>query len=86
MDSHSQDIPHTMSTPKMSDSPQHEEERLFPDITYALRHEELNQFRRIIREYARQISVFPLAPLLPRRKQISIPVVESPNQVFVHMV
>jgi hypothetical protein len=59
---------------------------LFPDIPYALPHEELNQFRRITRAYARQIGVLPLAPLLPRRKQIRRPVVESPDQVFVHTV
>ena len=59
---------------------------MFPDIPYSLPHEELNQFRRITRAYAQQIGVFPLALLLPRRKKISIPVVESPDQVFVHTV
>jgi hypothetical protein len=59
---------------------------MFPDIPYAPTHEELKQFRRITREYARQISAFPLTPLLPRRKQISRPVVESMDQVFVHTV
>jgi hypothetical protein len=86
MASHSQDNPHTLSTPEMSNSPQHEEEHMFPDIPYALPHEELNQFRRITRAYARQIGALPLAPLLPRRKKISRPVVESPDQVFVHTV
>jgi hypothetical protein len=59
---------------------------MFLDIPYALPHEELNQFRRITRAYPRQISVLPLAPLLPRRKKISRPVVESPERVFFHMV
>ena len=79
MASHSQDNPHTLSTPEMSDLPQHKEERVFPDIPYALPHEELNQFRRITRAYTRQIGVFPLAPLLPRRKQVSILVVYTPD-------
>jgi hypothetical protein len=86
MASHSQDNPHTLSTPEMSNSPQQEEEHLFPEIPYALPHEELNQFRRITRAYARQIRVLPLAPLLPRRKQVSRPVVDTPDQVFVHTV
>jgi hypothetical protein len=82
MASHSQDNPHTLSTPEMSNSPQPEEEQLFPEIPYALPHEELNQFRRITRAYARQIGVLPLAPILPRRKQISRPVVNTPDEVF----
>jgi hypothetical protein len=86
MASHSQDSPHTLNTPEMSNSPQQEEEHIFPDIPYALPHEELNQFRRITRAYAQQNGVFPLALLLPRRKQISRPVVESPDQVFVHTI
>jgi hypothetical protein len=65
MASHSQDNPHTLSTPEMSNSPQHKEENMFPDIPYALPHEELNQFRRITRAYARHIGAFPLALLLP---------------------
>jgi hypothetical protein len=69
MASHSQDIPHTMSTPETSNSPDHEEECLFPDITYTLPHEELNQFRRIKRPYARQIDVLSLASILPRRQK-----------------
>jgi hypothetical protein len=36
----------------MSDSPQPEEELVFPDIPYALPHEELNKFRRLTRAYA----------------------------------
>ena len=52
MASHSQDIPHTLSTPETSNSPQQEEEHIFPKIPYALPHEELNQFRRITRAYA----------------------------------
>ena len=51
MASHSQDIPHTLSTPKMSNSPQKEEEHIFPEIPYTLPHEEFNQFIRIIRAY-----------------------------------
>jgi hypothetical protein len=45
MDSHSQDISHTLSTPEMSKSPQHEKEHMFPDISYSLPQEELSQFR-----------------------------------------
>jgi hypothetical protein len=86
MASHSQDIVHTLSTPETSNSPQPEEEHLFFEIPYTLPHEELNQFRRITRAYARKIGAFPLAPLLPRRKQIRRPVVESPDQFFVHTV
>ena len=51
MASHSQDNPHTLSTPKMSNAPQNEEEDLFPDIPDTLPHEELNQLRRITRAY-----------------------------------
>jgi hypothetical protein len=86
MASHSQDNPHTLSTPETSNSPQQEEEHIFPKIPYALPHEELNQFRRITRAYARQIKSSPLASLLSSRKQVSKPVVETPNQVFVHIV
>jgi hypothetical protein len=86
MASHSQDSPHTLSTLEMSNSPYKEEEHLFPDIPYALPHEELNQFRRIARSYARQIGALPLASLLPRRKQIRRLVVKSPDQIFVHIV
>jgi hypothetical protein len=86
MASHSQDNPHTLSTPEMSNSPQDEEEHLYPDIPYALPHEELNQFRRITRAYARQIGALSLALILPRRQKISRPVVDTPDQVFVHTV
>jgi hypothetical protein len=87
MASHSQDIPHTQSTLDTSNSPQHEEEEhMYPEILYALPHEELNKFRRITRAYPRQIKALPLAPLLPRRKQISRPVVDTPDEVFVHMI
>jgi hypothetical protein len=86
MASHSQDNPHTLITPETSNSPQHEEENLFAAIPYALPQEELNQFRRITRAYARQIGSFPLAPLLPHRKQVSRPVVDTPDQVFIHTV
>jgi hypothetical protein len=79
MASHSEDNPHTESTPKTSNSPHHEEENLFPEIPYALPHEELNQFKIITRSYARQIGSLPLAPLLPRRKQVSRSVVDTPD-------
>jgi hypothetical protein len=59
---------------------------LYFDIPYALPHEELNQFRRITRAYARQIGAVTLGPLLPRRKQIRRLVVESLNRDFVHKV
>jgi hypothetical protein len=53
MASHSQDNPHTKSTPTTSNSPQHkEEEHLYSKIPYTLPHEELNKFRRITRAYA----------------------------------
>jgi hypothetical protein len=70
----------------MSNSPHPEEEHLFPDISYALPHEELNQFRRITKAYTRHIGAFPLAPILPRRQKISRPVVDTPDQVFMHTV
>jgi len=65
MDHHSQDNPNTLSTPEMSNSFQHKEEKLFPNIPYTLPHEELNQFKRITRAYARHINAFTLALLLP---------------------
>jgi hypothetical protein len=86
MDSHSQDNTHTVSTLKTSNSLQQEEEHLFPEIPYSLPHEELNQFKRITRAYARQIGALPLALLIPRRKQVSRPVVNTPDQIFFHMV
>jgi hypothetical protein len=86
MASHSKDNPHPLSAPEMSKSPQHKEGHMFPYILYTLPHEELNQFRRITRAYTRQIGALPLALLLPRRKKISRPVVESPGQVFMHTV
>jgi hypothetical protein len=52
MASHSHENPHTLSTPKMSDSPQHKGQQLFHDIPYGIPHEELNQFIRITRAYA----------------------------------
>jgi hypothetical protein len=55
-------------------------------MPYALPHEELNQFRRITRGYAQQIGALPLASLLPHRKKVSRPVVDTPDQVFVHIV
>jgi hypothetical protein len=86
MASHSQDSPHTLSTLEMSNSPQDEEERLFPDIPYALPHGKLNQFIKITRAYARQIDTLSLAPILPKRKKVSIPVVDTLDQVFVNTV
>jgi hypothetical protein len=38
---------------------------LYPEIPYALPHEELNNFRRKTREYTWKIRGLPLAPLLP---------------------
>jgi hypothetical protein len=53
MASHSQDKPHTKTTPNMSKSPQQkEEEHPYPETPYALPHEELNKLRRITRAYA----------------------------------
>jgi hypothetical protein len=46
----------------------------------------LNQFRIITRDYALKFGLLPLAPLLPRRKQVIRPVVDTPDQVFVHTV
>jgi hypothetical protein len=86
MASHSQYNPHTLSTHETSNSPQHEEEHLFPDIPYTLPHEEFNQFRRITRSYARQIVALPLDMLLPQRKQVSRTTIDTPDQVFVHTV
>jgi hypothetical protein len=59
---------------------------LFPYIPYALPHEELNQFRRITRAYARQINVLSLALILPRRQKKSKPVVNTLDQVFLHTI
>ena len=86
MDSHSQENPHTLSTPETSSSPQQEEKHLFPEIPYALPHEDLNQFKRITRDYTQQIGALPLASLLPHRKQVSRPVVKTPDQFFVHTI
>jgi hypothetical protein len=86
MTSHSQDNPHTLSTPEMSNSPQPKEKHMYLDIPYALPHKELNQFRIITRAYSRQISSLSLAPILPRRKKISRLVVDTLDQVFVHIV
>jgi hypothetical protein len=86
MASHSQDSPHMLSTPEMSNSPQPKEESLHLEIPYALPHEEVNQFRRITRAYALQIGTFSLAPILPQRKQQIRPVVSTPDKVFVHSV
>jgi hypothetical protein len=84
MASHSTDIPHLLSTPEAGNSPHPEEEPFHPEIPYALPHEEVNQFRRITRAYARQISALSLTPILPWRKQQSRPVVNTPDEVFVH--
>jgi hypothetical protein len=52
MASQFQDNPHTENTLDMSNSPQHEEEEhMYPEITYALPHEEINKFRRTTRAY-----------------------------------
>jgi hypothetical protein len=59
MASHSTDNPHLLSTPEVGNSPQPEEEPFHPEIPYALPHEEVNQFRRITRAYARQIAHCP---------------------------
>jgi hypothetical protein len=86
MASHSIDNPHTLSAPKEGNSPQPDEEPFHPEIPYALPHEEVNQFRRIIRAYARQIDVFFLAPILPGRKKQSKLVVRALEEVFLHSV
>jgi hypothetical protein len=70
----------------MDNSPQPEEEPFHPEIPYALPHEEVNQFRRITRAYTRQIGALSLAPILPRRKQKSRPVVSTPEEVFIHSI
>jgi len=46
----------------------------------------LNQFIRITRAYAQQIGALHLASLLPHRKQVSRPVVDTLDQVFFHTV
>jgi hypothetical protein len=79
MCSHSQDSPHTLSTPEMNNSTQQEEEHLFPRISYAIPHEELNQFSRITRSYTQKFGSLLLALLHPHRKQVSRPVVDNPN-------
>jgi hypothetical protein len=86
MASHSQDNTHTLSTLEMSSTTQQEDEYIFPKIPYTLPHEELNQFKRITRDYARQIGSLPLALLLPHRKKLRIPLVDTPNHVFFHTV
>jgi hypothetical protein len=57
MASHPTDNPRLLSTPEMGNSPKSEEEPFHPEIPYALPHEEVNQFRRITRAYARQIDM-----------------------------
>jgi hypothetical protein len=86
MSSHPADNPPLPSTPKEDNSPHSEEGYLHPEIPYALPHEEVNQFRRITRAYARQIGAFPFTPILPRRKQQGRPMVNTPDEVFVHSV
>jgi hypothetical protein len=86
MASHPTDNPPLPSTPEVDNSPHSEEGYLHPEIPYALPHEEVNQFRRITRAYARQIDTFPFTPILPRRKQQGRPVVSTPDKVFVHSV
>jgi hypothetical protein len=79
MASHSQENPHTLSTLEMINSLQQEEEHLFPEIPYALPHEELNEFRRIKRAYARQIIALPLASLITHIKKVRRLVVDTPD-------
>jgi hypothetical protein len=55
MASHSTDSPHLLNTPEVGNSPQPKEEPFHPEIPYALPHEEVNQFWRITRAYARKI-------------------------------
>jgi hypothetical protein len=86
MASHPTDNPPLPSTPKEDKSPHFEEGYLQPEINCALPHEEVNQFRRITKTYAKQISAFPFTPILPRRKQQSILVVSTPEKVLVHSV
>jgi hypothetical protein len=86
MASHPTDNPRLLSTPEADSSPHSEGEPFHPEIPYALPHEEVNQFRRITRAYARQIDMFPFTPILPRRKQQSRLVVSTPDEVFVHSV
>jgi hypothetical protein len=86
MASHSQDIPHTLSTREMSNSPYQDKYHLLLEMPYALPHEDLNQFKRITRSYARKIGALPFALLLPRRKQVSKPMVDTPDHVFFHTV
>jgi len=87
MTSHSQEIPHTKSTPNTTKSPQHKEkEHLYPEIPYSLPHKELNNFKRITRAYTRQIGSLPLALLLCQRKQIIRPIFDTHDEVFVHAV
>jgi hypothetical protein len=86
MASHSIDIPHTLRNPKVGNSPQPEEEPFHPEIPYVVPHKEVNQFRIIIRSYARQIDVLSLAPILPQIKKQSRPMVSTPDEVFVHSV
>jgi hypothetical protein len=70
----------------VDNSPHSEEGYLHPEIPYALAHEEVNQFRRITRDYAIQISAFPFTPILPRRKKQGRPMASTPDEVFVHSV
>jgi len=86
MASHSTDNPCLPSTPEADNSPHSEEGPLHPEIPYALPHEEVNQFRRITRAYARQIDALPFTPILPRRKQQRILVFITPVKFFVHSV
>jgi hypothetical protein len=79
MDSNSQDNPHTLSTLETSNSCQQEEENLFSEIPYTLPQEELNQFKRITRYYARQTGALPLDLLFPHRKQVIRPMVNTPD-------
>jgi hypothetical protein len=86
MDIHPTNIPCLLSTPEMGNSPKSEEEHFHLEITYALPHKEVNQFRRITRAYAQEIDALSLTPILPQRKQQSILVVSTPGEVFVHSI
>jgi hypothetical protein len=86
MASHPTDNPPLLSTPEVDNSPHFKEGYLHPKIPYTLPHEEVNQFRRITRAYARQIRVFPFTPILPQRKQQGRLVFSTPDEVFIHSV
>jgi hypothetical protein len=83
---HPIDNPLLPSNPEADNSPNSKEGPIHPEIPYALPHEEVNQFRRITRAYTWQIETFPFTPILPQRKEQSILVLITPDEVFVHFV